>query len=335
MNPLHLAWDKSDIENIYNCIACGSEQLLPLYQNIQDLEEGVAGSWMIDRCTKCQSLYLNPRPTLAAINRAYPTYYTHVEPTIENEVLNSRSIAARIANSYLTKRYGIPQREIACATILARAIWPLRQQLDYFMRLLPRKKGRLLDVGCGSGGFLYRAKLAGWEVEGVEPDPNAARVAKNADLGIIHASMAHIDTQPFDVITLCHVIEHVHRPDIILEECFNSLNPQGRIWIATPNIKGYGHRRYGKYWQALEVPRHLVMPSPKALQIMLKNAGFESIEFKCRGRGSAKRFAANEQRAGKRAKNRSRHYISLLVDIFASFSPNAGEDLIVTALKPK
>lgn len=335
MTSLESHWAASEIEHVNSCVACGSEHLLPLHRGIQDIEEGVPGDWTVDICSTCQTLYLNPRLTEAAIGNAYSSYYTHTAPIAENEILNSRSVGARIANGYLTERYGTPCRGTDFPGMLARMAWPLRQQLDYFMRLLPCQAGRLLDVGCGSGGFLQRASLAGWEVEGIEPDPSAARLARSSGLGRVYESLDQIDTRFFDVVTLSHVIEHVHRPDQVLKECFNLLKPQGRIWIATPNIGGYGHRKYGKDWQALEVPRHLVMPSATALHLMLQKAGFERIEFQCRGRGSAKRFKVNEQRSNENRRGRFIPLQSFLVDLHASFSAYAGEDLVVTASKPE
>jgi len=54
------------------------------------------------------------------------------------------------------------------------------------MRHLPKppSDGRLLDVGCGSGAFLKQAEEAGWKVEGVDPDPDAVKLAQDSGLDV-------------------------------------------------------------------------------------------------------------------------------------------------------
>lgn len=323
-------WPDSDIEVISECAICRTGQLESVYEGLIDIEEGVPGHWTMVKCTACDSLLLSPRPTIKAIGKAYQNYYTHAPPALENSILTSRSIIARIAQSYLADRYNLRIPGNRIAALSAKIAWPFRQQLDYFMRNLPEGSGRLLDVGCGNGAFLQRAAKAGWQVEGVEPDPSAATMARTSSDAIVHSSIDNVSRALFDVLTLSHVIEHLHDPANMLKICFKLLRPGGRIWIATPNIAGTGHRVFAAGWQALEIPRHLVMPSASALRSMLVDAGFKSIRFHCRGRGSAKRFQANALR------NPSASFLphwlhAATVDARASMSPLAGEDLVVSA----
>lgn len=65
-----------------------------------------------------------------------------------------------------------------------------------------RKGGRLLDVGCGGGGFLSSMSELGWSVCGVDPDPvaveNAVRRGLNARIGLLEADTFESDS--FDAI---------------------------------------------------------------------------------------------------------------------------------------
>lgn len=326
-------WVDGDLERLSACPVCGDERLLSAYTGLVDFEEGVPGTWSMVDCTGCGSLLLNPRPTPAALPKAYGSYYTHQPPLAENAVLEGRGLLKSVARDYLARRYGIGTPGAAWMVLVALLAWPLRQQLDYHLRHLPRGGGRLLDLGCGSGGFLQRAGEAGWDVEGVEPDPTAAGVARQSSRVNVYASLGNVPGV-FDVITMAHVVEHVHDPRALLADCHSRLRPGGRLWIATPNISGMGHHLYGDAWQPLETPRHLVMLSPSALASLLREAGFDEVRFLKRGRGSAKRLRAS----GERAIALGRHAwvvepLALLIDLAASLSVYAAEELVVVATR--
>ena len=117
-------------------------------------------------------------------------------------------------------------------------------------------KGKLLDVGAGTGEFLRFAFKDGWEVKGIEPNEKAKQRA--LDKGIsFENTLSDIADNTYDVITMWHVLEHI--PD--LNECINDLNriikPNGTIIIAVPNFKSFDAEFYGKFWAAYDVPRHL------------------------------------------------------------------------------
>ena len=80
------------------------------------------------------------------------------------------------------------------------------------------------------------------------------------------------------MITLSHVIEHVHNPVALLKVCRRLLKPTGQLWLETPNIDGAGHRQYMKNWRGLEPPRHLVLFNSQSLAKALFASGFARIE---------------------------------------------------------
>lgn len=117
----------------------------------------------------------------------------------------------------------------------------------------------ILDVGCGTGDFLKTAQSDGWEVTGIEPNPEARAIANQKTLNSVF-DVSYLETLPkaqFDVITLWHVLEHLpnfeHQLDL-----FNSLlKPNGILIIAVPNYKSYDANYYKQFWAAFDVPRHL------------------------------------------------------------------------------
>ena len=135
--------------------------------------------------------------------------------------------------------------------------------------------GSLLDVGAGTGDFLKVAKEKGWQVHGMEPNKNAAKLALEKGIDL-KASLNDFEGKQFDVVTLWHVLEHI--PD--LEETILKLaalvKPQGALIIAVPNFKSFDARHYGKFWAAYDVPRHLWHFSKESM----KNLFAENFQLK-------------------------------------------------------
>ena len=100
------------------------------------------------------------------------------------------------------------------------------------------KLGRFLDIGCGSGSLLLRAKELGWEVFGIEPSQIAAKHAENKGLSIIEDFFQNMDFSSlgkFDVIHMKNLLEHTSSPVKILEKCKSILSDQGILIIEVPN----------------------------------------------------------------------------------------------------
>lgn len=330
-------WAAGDLEPMHACGVCLTSRVVPLYDNLEDMEEGVPGSWRMIRCLDCDSITLDPRPRPAAIGKAYRSYYTHLSPDQENASYSGSGPIWHWMDGYIFHRFGDRTRASSwLGAVLVSLVWPLRQQLDYLYRHLPAKSGALLDIGSGNGAFMLRARNAGWAVKGVEPDAVAAEQALRCGLDVLVGDCSGLAAgESFDVITMAHVIEHLHDPSVMLFDCYRLLKPGGRLWIATPNIRSTGHRLFGAAWQPLEVPRHLVMPSAEALAKALQDAGFTNIRFHRRGRGSRKRIQASVDRAGQMGlRSRSAAFWSVLVDVRASLLPLAAEELVVTADRP-
>jgi 2-polyprenyl-3-methyl-5-hydroxy-6-metoxy-1,4-benzoquinol methylase len=100
------------------------------------------------------------------------------------------------------------------------------------------RRGRLLDVGAGIGQFLHHAK-AHFEVSGTEISEEAVRIARER-FGVRLArctleDSAHLAAESFDVITLFHVLEHLHSPSRALARCRELLASGGHLVIAVPN----------------------------------------------------------------------------------------------------
>jgi 2-polyprenyl-3-methyl-5-hydroxy-6-metoxy-1,4-benzoquinol methylase len=118
------------------------------------------------------------------------------------------------------------------------------------------EKGKLLDIGAGTGDFLVVAKKDGWQTTGIEPNAKAKSIAINKGVNFAD-NLSNLESHSFDVITMWHVLEHVPNLDEYILELKRLVKPTGTILIAVPNFKSFDANYYGRYWAAFDVPRHI------------------------------------------------------------------------------
>nr|WP_294773552.1 class I SAM-dependent methyltransferase [uncultured Flavobacterium sp.] len=138
-------------------------------------------------------------------------------------------------------------------------------------------KGKLLDVGAGTGDFLVVAQNDGWQITGIEPSAKANGIAINK--GVTFAeNLTALESHSFDVITMWHVLEHVPNLDEYLTELKRLIKPTGTIIIAVPNFKSFDANFYGKYWAAYDVPRHIWHFSKTAIEKLFAEKEMKLVE---------------------------------------------------------
>jgi SAM-dependent methyltransferase len=138
--------------------------------------------------------------------------------------------------------------------------------------------GRLLDIGCGNGGFLLQMVGRGFHAEGTEwTEQSAQRVPKHPNLKMHVGDLLdlNIDEGHFDAITLWHVFEHVRDPKATLEKINGLLKPGGKLFLSLPNHESTQSRQFRHNWFHLDPPRHLFGFGPKSLRILLEKTGFQ------------------------------------------------------------
>jgi len=143
------------------------------------------------------------------------------------------------------------------------------------------KPGNLLDIGCGTGYFLKKCQENGWRITGTEPDQGAREKSKQITGKEIYASINDIKAiKEFNVITLWHVLEHIHDPVKTLLKIKELLKDEGILIIAVPNHESYDAKYYKETWAAYDVPRHLYHFSKTALNNLLQETGFQLLQTK-------------------------------------------------------
>jgi SAM-dependent methyltransferase len=144
----------------------------------------------------------------------------------------------------------------------------------------PGTTGRFLDVGTGSGERLLELAAAGWEVVGQDVDPEAGGVARAHGIEVHTCSVPDLVgvEEPFDLIGLNHVLEHVPDPAEVLRACGALLTPAGRICVIAPNAQALGRLVFGRWWFGLEQPRHLAIPTKQSLERLASRLPLRVVE---------------------------------------------------------
>jgi len=149
----------------------------------------------------------------------------------------------------------------------------LKNKLNLINSQQPQK-GKLLDIGAGTGDFLLTAKNDGWETIGVEPSDRAKNIAKEKGISFVEEISA-LESNSLDVITMWHVLEHVPNLEHQIQELKRLLKPTGTLIVAVPNYKSFDAGHYETFWAAYDVPIHFWHFSKKSIQLL-----FERVDMK-------------------------------------------------------
>ncbi len=138
--------------------------------------------------------------------------------------------------------------------------------------------GRILDVGCGEGGFLAECSRRGFKCFGNEISEEAAR--KASAFGKVVADdflKARLQSDFFDAVTLWHVLEHLPQPVAAIQSSRKLLKKGGLLFVALPNPESMQARLFKRFWAHLDAPRHHYIMPPKALGQVLAANGFTGV----------------------------------------------------------
>lgn len=144
-----------------------------------------------------------------------------------------------------------------------------------FSQLQPLIVNRtFLDVGCGAGGVLLRAKKVTKHATGVEPQLVWRNALTSAGLGVV-ASLSEVENSSQNVISLFHVLEHIADPLPFIQEILKKAATGGRLVIEVPNaddalLSLYENRPFSEftYWSP-----HLFLYNHATLTRLLEKAG--------------------------------------------------------------
>jgi len=238
------------------CPVCEAPGGQPVAQVTDFLLGTTTAPFRIVRCAGCGARHLYPPPPPEALAGFYPPGYWW-EPD------GAPTLAQRLEGFY---------RHL----VLLDHVWHVVRCARRTRR--PRAP-RLLDVGCGSGAFLHLCRRYGFAVRGLDASARAARGAAEmygieVVVGAVDAAPPDLPAGSCDVITMFHVLEHLHDPVAALTTVSRWLAPDGDLILQVPNTDSLQARGFGGRWYGLDPPRHLVNFNRTSLDAALRRAGF-------------------------------------------------------------
>ncbi len=223
----------------------------------RDRLHDLPGQFTVVRCTHCRLMRTNPRPTADTIGFYYPEDYApyHV----------SASVQARKRIKPASLRQRLRQR------------W--RHALGLFdAKLLPvTPPGRMLEVGCASGGYMVEAIAQGWKVEGIEFSKESVMRTQKLGLSVQCGAIEDMShpTQLFDLIVGWMVFEHVHDPLKTFVQLREWVQPHGWIAFSVPDSGALEFKIFGARWYALQVPGHMTHFTAATAAKLLEKSGWK------------------------------------------------------------
>jgi 2-polyprenyl-3-methyl-5-hydroxy-6-metoxy-1,4-benzoquinol methylase len=242
------------MEYLSECLACNSTNFEAFEQTIAMMHQNLPSKYNFDRCNACGLVFLNPRVDETELGQFYTASY-----------LPYRVEEAWGKYASFVKQ---DQQKIDKARV---------QRLINHTNL--SNQSRILDIGCGKPTFLaslrnsIQANLIGLDFsdEGWKNDRDSyhnidLRTGEIADLG---------NEKPMDIITMWHYLEHDYQPQQHLKQLLKYSHAHTRLIVEVPNFNSYTRNKFGKHWSGYHTPRHTALYSPKNIELMLKNSGWQ------------------------------------------------------------
>lgn len=227
------------------CNLCGSDRYRAVYE-MPDRKFFREEFFTVVECERCGLGFVNPRPTIAEIQKYYPATYYRGLPTKSHE-------------RYLTRRF--------------------RAQAGYLEQIEKRDgRKRLLDVGCANGDFPRFMAARGWDVEGVEISESSERI-KDFPVYTQEFQKIPVNEPTYDAVTAWAVLEHVHDPMAYFRKAAKVVKKGGLFVFLVPNF----HSVASRHLFCEDVPRHLYFFTRETAKQYLEKTGF-ALEREDNGR---------------------------------------------------
>ncbi|KPA13157.1 type 12 methyltransferase [Candidatus Magnetomorum sp. HK-1] len=260
------------------CCCCGSSESSIFIKEAKELYIGMHDKFDIVRCTNCGLIYTNPRPTIETIGHFYPdsaNYYNMSLSDPSSLLFKNERLLDIIANHF---NYPFPSKRSKIITNLLNKYYKNKILMNHIPPFV--KHGKLLDIGCSWGAYLYKMQDLGWDVYGIETNEKAVDFAKkklglkNIFCGSIHE--VELKKDYFNVIRMGMVLEHMHNPVEIIKTLSLLIKPNGLLVLNVPNVSGLEMKIFGRNAYFLHVPQHLYHFTPISIKNILKKGNFKT-----------------------------------------------------------
>jgi 2-polyprenyl-3-methyl-5-hydroxy-6-metoxy-1,4-benzoquinol methylase len=162
---------------------------------------------------------------------------------------------------------------------------PPDYRYDEWLREAERRigRGRLLEIGAGSGAFVRVAMRRGWSVAANEVSETGLARLRESGAEIFEGTVeaARFADHSFDLVVSLEVLEHLPDPASHLRELARVTRAGGALLLSTPNFDGLSRRWLGARWRVIE-PGHLGYFTPRTLRSALRGAGYRRVRVRSR-----------------------------------------------------
>ncbi|MCK5860842.1 MAG: class I SAM-dependent methyltransferase [Candidatus Hydrogenedentes bacterium] len=142
------------------------------------------------------------------------------------------------------------------------------------------KNSSLWEIGCAYGFFLKEASTH-FSAAGCDVAEGAVRCAveKKGVQARYLDYLGYTPEEPFDIICLWDVIEHLPEPGKFLEKAYNDLRPGGTLALSTGDIASLCARLRGSHWRQIHPPTHVHYFTRQSMNTLLTRLGYTDISF--------------------------------------------------------
>lgn len=195
-------------------------------------------------CKNCNFFITYPHPDEKQISKYYQS---------ENYISHSDK-----KDSFFDKLYHLVRK------------YTLKQKVNLVKRYVPH--GTILDIGCGTGYFLNECKNNNFDTIGIEPNEIARISCQKKGLKVFENINEILNqNKSINVVSLWHVLEHIHQPKDLLIKIHSLLSTKGILILALPNRNSFDAKYYKQFWAGYDVPRHIYHFTKKNVIDITKN----------------------------------------------------------------
>ena len=239
-----------------SCPVCKDSSISPFIETNAQMHSSKE-VFNFDQCSKCLLVFLNPRVPLELLKNYYTSFYLPYR-------------GAKAWGKYEKLVEG-SQKKLDIKRV---------SRIKATQKL--SKDSLILDVGCGNPSFLKACKdILNCNAMGIdfsdEGWKNSIKSFEGITLQVAEIKDLKKELKP-DVITMWHYLEHDYTPFENLSYLRSISKPSTTLVIEIPNFDSASRKKYGKNWAGWHTPRHLSLFSPKNIELLLENTGWQAKE---------------------------------------------------------
>lgn len=211
-------------------------------------------------CGECQTLFVNPRPAYAELQKFY---------------------ADSVSTSFWVNEFFKPVMETRREKIFRPRASNIIQQFPHF------REGRIGDIGAGFGIFLEELRPL-WpkaDLVAIEPSSEMAEICRGKQMHVVQSQLEDIagNEEPFDLLTAFELFEHLYDPGLFLRSVHSKLKPGGIFYFTTLNGLGFDIQVLWTMSKSVSPPHHLNFFNPQSVRRILAENHFNVLEVSTPG----------------------------------------------------